>query len=104
MVKDMRKAPAFLKKYFWDIDFNKLDPNKYPAYVIQKILEFGDVRALRWLFRNFDRETIKKTVRERRGFSKLTANFCGIALDIPREEILCFKKGFPNPPIRIWPY
>jgi hypothetical protein len=100
----MGKAPLFLKKYFWDVDFSKLNVSKNPTYIIERLLEMGDAEALRWLFKNFDKETIKKTLRERRGFSKLAANFWGIILDIPREEILCFKKGFPNPPIRIWPY
>lgn len=98
------KAPLFLKKYFWDIDFKKLDPQKRPEYVIERILELGDVRAVRWVFRNFKKEVIKKAIMTRRGLSPKTANFWATFFNIPHEEIVCFRKGFPNPPKQIWSY
>ena len=45
----MKKAPAFLKQYFWDIDFDKLDIEKYPLYVVARILNYGDEKAIAWM-------------------------------------------------------
>lgn len=100
----MIKAPAFLKKYFWDIDFEKLDRQKSSYYVIERLLEFGDEHAVRWVLQYFNDETIKKTLKQGRGFSKRTASFWGMYFNIPRKEMVCFKKGFPNPPVKTWPY
>lgn len=100
----VKRAPLFLKRYFWDIDFAKFNPQKYSSQTILQILEFGNDKAVRWLFANFPKEKIKEVFKKRRGFSARTANFWSLILDIPQKEILCFKKGFPNPPVKIWPY
>lgn len=100
----MKRLPVFLKKYFWDVDFKKIDPKKYPSYIIQRILNFGDQRATGWLFRNFNKEIMKQTLQIRRGFSKRAATYWGKFFNMPRREIMYFKKGFPNPPVRLWPY
>lgn len=99
------KLPAFLKQYFWDVDFGKVDLNKtHPSYIIQRILNFGNDQAIKWLLRNFDIETMKQTLRNRRGFTKRAATYWGRFFNMPRQDIMYFKKGFPNPPVRLWPY
>lgn len=103
-IEIMEKAPKVLKGYFWDIDFNKLDIQKSAIYIIERLLEYGDEKAIKWLFKTYDKKLIKEVIMTRRGFSPKTANFWGIILNIPRSKILCFKKGFPNPPVRIWNY
>lgn len=100
----MSRVPLFLKKYFWDIDFKKLDPQKRPEYVIERILELGDVKAVRWVLRNFKKEVIKKVIMTRRGLSPKTANFWATFFNIPHKKIVCFRKGFPNPPMQTWSY
>lgn len=98
------KLPIFLKKYFWEVNFKRLDPERYPSYIIQRILNFGKDQATKWLFKNFDEEIIKQTLRDRRGFSKRAAAYWSKFFNMPKREIMYFKKGFPNPPVRLWPY
>lgn len=100
----MTKAPSFLKKYFWDIDFKKLDISKSSVYVIERILELGDIKAIKWVLKTFKKELIKKVVMTRRGLSPKTANFWTLYFNIPKDKIICFRKGFPNPPVRTWNY
>jgi hypothetical protein len=33
---------------FWDIDQEKLDPEKYGGFVVRRILEKGDLEDIRW--------------------------------------------------------
>ncbi len=100
-----KRLPIFLEHYFWDVDFNKIDLKKtHPNYIIERILNFGNERATKWLFRNFDEEIIKQTLRDRRGLSKRAATYWGKFFKMPKREIMYFKKGFPNPPMRLWPY
>jgi len=55
------KLPLFLKKYFWDVDFDKLDLSDCPEYIILRLLEYGDIEAIRWLFKNVSKVAIKKS-------------------------------------------
>lgn len=63
------KIASFLTKYFWDIDFKSLSA-KDSVFIIERILEYGDEKAIRWMMRNFDRSQIKKVLLSKRGFSK----------------------------------
>lgn len=101
----INKLPRSFKQYFWEVDFNKIDLNKtHPSYIIQRILNFGNEWATKWLLINFDEDVIKQTIRDYRGLSKHAAIYRGKFFKMPKREIMYFKKGFPNPPTRLWPY
>ena len=36
----------FTDNLFWDTDTSKLDLNEYPGYVIQRVLEYGEMKDL----------------------------------------------------------
>ena len=100
----MKKLPAFLKKYFWDAEFDQVDLNKNRIYVLKRLLEYGNLKAIRWLRKYFKTSEIKQTISSARGFSRKTANFWAVLLDIPRENILCLKKRSSKAPKIFWPY
>ena len=68
------KLPSFAKKYFWEVDVKRLDPAKKPVYVLKRIMEYGDPKAIRWARRVFPVAVWKKSVVSR-GISKRTRNF-----------------------------
>jgi hypothetical protein len=88
----MRKLPRFLKRYFWDVDFSKLQKDSYPQYIIERILEYGDEKAVKWLFRHFSRSEIRRTLIKRRGISPLSANYWSLILKLSKSKILCLQK------------
>ena len=49
----MKELLKFLKSYFWDADFKEIDPQENRAYVLKRILNYGDERAVTWMFDNF---------------------------------------------------
>lgn len=100
----MHKPPAFLKKYFWDIDFNKLNPQKNPQYAIERILELGDTKAVRWVYKNFNHDIIRKAVCQSRTLSQKTASFWSLILKIPKKDILCLQSDSQKIHKPIWPY
>lgn len=61
----MNKLPKSLHRYFWDIDPNKLDPQRYRLYVIRRIFEYGDIAALRWIFKRYRRSSLSKALEGR---------------------------------------
>lgn len=84
--------PSFLKTYFWDVDFQKLDFEKYPNFVIERILEYGNQRSVSWLSQFFSRDIIKETVINSRTLSPKSANFWALILGLDRKKVLCLKK------------
>ena len=68
-MQSRKRSPRFVKRYFWEVDLEKVRLPRHRTYVIERILERGDDRAI----------------------SPNTANPWALALDIPREEITCFS-------------
>jgi hypothetical protein len=101
---EMRKLPEFLNKYFWDVEFEKIDLQKRRVYVLRRILEYGDEKAVAWMWQNFKKSEIEDVLCKFRGYSQKSANFWALLLDVPREEVLCLKKPSSKEQKRIWPY
>jgi len=96
--------PKFLQSCFWDIDFEKLDFQKYPYFVIERILEYGNKKDVDWLAKNFPKDTIKKTIISSRSLSPKSANFWALVLNLDRDKVLCLKKSSAKKQNKIWPY
>jgi len=98
------KLPSFLKKYFWNIDFTKLDLEKDSFFVITRILEYGDVKDLCWLFKNVKRKQIEEVIMKSRELSPKTANFWSLFLNLDKNKILCLKKSYQKMQRSHWIY
>lgn len=96
--------PLFLHRYFWDIDVKKFNFREKPQYVVQRLLEVGNLKAVRWLLRNFKKEQIKETIQKRRGFSARTVSFWANFFKIPVNKIVCLQKPYLQQRKRHWPY
>lgn len=52
----------FRQALFWDVNPAKIDPKKNAAYIIERILDFGNDNEVKWLFKNYSKAMLKKTV------------------------------------------
>ena len=106
IILPMRRAslPKFLHHYFWDIDAFKLNPSKRPDYIIQRLLEMGDIKAIRWVRRNFSKRQIEENLCQSRQLTQKTANFWSLLLGVKKKEVRCLQKDFQRTPRAIWPY
>lgn len=100
----MKKLPAFLKQYFWDVDFKNIDPEESAQYVIARLIDRGNDKAIRWLFKNYPKDLIKEVVTTRRGFSPRTANFWALVLGIDKRKVVCLQKPYLKMRQQLWPY
>jgi len=89
-----KKRPEFLKKYFWDIDFDKINLESRKTYVLKRLLEYGDEDAVDWMWKNFKKRDIKDTLSNFRGYSQKSANFWALILNIKKENVKCLNKSF----------
>lgn len=102
--KNKKSLPEFLRKYFWDVDFGKINVKKYSPFVIGRILEYGDGPAIKWMLKNFEKSQIKKTLVEKKGISPKSAAFWALIFNVPKDKILCLKKYYQKTRKSHWPY
>ena len=69
-------AYQYKKSLFWDVDRNWLSPEKDWFFIVERILEFGDIDDLVWLKETFSEEKIKNTVQKSRILSDKTRAYC----------------------------
>ena len=54
----MKFRPAL----FWDVNPKSIDVKKNARYIIERILEFGEMGEVYWLFKTYSKEQIKKAM------------------------------------------
>lgn len=94
----VKKLPAFLKQYFWDVDFAGLNFEKSRTFVLKRVLDRGDTKALNWLMKNFTKSEIKSLLLFTRDISQKTANFWADYLKIDRKKVPCLQKPYSRIP------
>lgn len=82
----MVNLPKNLRPLFWDINTKGFDPKKHPRYTIERILEFGDEEAVRWLFTRFPKEKIRETIGKSRQLSERSKKFWKLFLESTRMD------------------
>ncbi len=98
------KLPKFLKEYFWDVDFESIDPQKSDQYIIARLIDRGNDKTIRWLFANYSKDIIRKVITTRRGFSPKTANFWALVLGIDKRKVVCLQTPYLKMLQQLWPY
>jgi len=76
---------------FWDIDQNKLDPNRHGAFVVGRILEKGDVEDIKWAIDFYGREFVREVFQKNAGKLDLKSNnFWCLYFNLNKSE--CIRK------------
>lgn len=68
------------RSLFWDVDPKTIDPKRHARYVIERILDFGNDREVRWLWRTYSRSLIRDVVRRSRVLHEKSRNFWSLML------------------------
>ena len=96
--------PTELHRFFWDVDAVKLNPSEHPLYVINRLLDKGNVLAVQWVRKNFSEKSIIDTIKTRRDFSPKTISFWAQYYNIPREEVRWYQEPYQSLRKQLWPY
>ena len=100
----MVRLPYFLKEYFWDVKFEDLEIKKHQIFILKRLMEHGNDKAVSWMQKNFKPAELKNALSNYRGYSRKSANFWAFILGIPKEDVLCLKTSSSKAPKNIWPY
>lgn len=88
----MASVPAALRPLFWDANIEALDTEKHKTYIIERVLEFGDEKAYRWLFNTYTNRDIIAVTKKSRRLSRPTAVMMANFYNLPEGEIRCLQK------------
>lgn len=92
MIKN--QLPDSFKKYFWDVDFKEIDFVKSKTFILKRVLDRGDDRAIKWLSKYYTKEDIKELLLTTRDLSPKTANFWTDYLNIDPKKVPCLQKPY----------
>jgi hypothetical protein len=91
-IRNSAALPRYLKPFFWESPLARIHPRRHWFYIIERLIEYGDDRAIHWLKRRYSPEEIAEVVRASRAISRNTANLWALILKIPRGKIRCFSE------------
>ena len=83
---------TFRSSLFRDAD--EIDADKHAAYVITRVLDYGDVEDVRKIRKLYPDEKIIETIRTRRGMFPKTGKYWAIRFNISFSEVPCLKKYY----------
>lgn len=67
--------PTSLKRFFWDIRIEDANIANHKDYIVSRLLEFGDERAVDWLESHYATDEIAAVVRKSRSLSPKSRNY-----------------------------
>jgi hypothetical protein len=80
------------KTYFWDIDPELLDENRSKRIIIERVMNFGNLREIKLILRHYGKEEVKKTVCNLNYIDPKTLNFLSLLLNVPISEFKCYTR------------
>lgn len=96
------KIPKQFWPYFWETDPAKLNPDKNSLLIIQRLLDWNNFSAAKWVVNSYPIEKIKESLVNLRGWSKRSANFWANYFGIPKTKVLCLHPESPNQRVSHW--
>ena len=96
--------PLFLKKYFWDTDISKLSLTKHATYIIERILEWGNLEAVRWLRERYTNKELLSVLEVSRSISHKSWHFWKLILLPSNKHIPCTRKFSDERQKKVWQY
>ncbi|MBI3577374.1 hypothetical protein HY086_05040 [Candidatus Gottesmanbacteria bacterium] len=96
--------PPSLYTFFWDVNPANVNPLEKPYFVINRLLDKGNVEAARWVLNNFSKDVIAETLRKIRDFSPWNGTFWARYLDVPIKEVRCLDPSYRTMRKQLWPY
>jgi len=96
------KPPPSIARFFCEICWEDRIADEYPFYTVERLIENGNLEAVRWLRDRYGDNFVRKVVCRSKNISRRTARYWQVVLDIPEEEIQCLSESWLNRPNRFW--
>lgn len=98
VVSSKEYIKGFSKHLFWDADLNELDMDKHSAYVIPRVLEYGDMDDWRLLNKYYSLNKIVEVCKSVRFLDPMCLTFICAISHTNEKEYRCYhyRQSFPT--------
>lgn len=79
------------RELFWDTEFKNLTYDKYPDYIIGRVLNYGEIKDIKEIKKVYGLKKIKE-VAKKAYLDRKSLNFWSLILNIPIKQFKCMKK------------
>lgn len=86
------KLPTKFYSFFWDVDAKKINPATHPHYVINRLLDKGELEAVRWVVKTFSKDFIVDSLIQDSNISPITATFFANYFSISPDRFISLRK------------
>lgn len=83
--------PENIKRFFWECKDAEIDIQRNWFFVIERLLEYGDLGAVKWVLENFEQTQIVEVVKTSRNLSGKTASMWQNYFNLSKGEIRCMN-------------
>jgi hypothetical protein len=72
--------PEDFKRYFWDVAFEELSWEKNQRFIVERLLNYGGLKEIKWLLSYAGNQFIKSVVKNSRNLNPKTMNYWNVML------------------------
>ena len=83
----INNIPEEFIKYFWEYDVNKINLSKNHDLIIERILNYGNIESIKWLFSIYKIEIIKEILSDNKRLLPKTKNYWKLILMMPGKKL-----------------
>lgn len=89
-MQDHSIIQQFSKHLFWDVKRENLGLGKNKAYIIQRALEYGQLKDWLLIKKVYGMEEITRTAMKLRSLDDISLNFISTLSGVPKEKFRCY--------------
>lgn len=91
---NLTEVPQHVRQYLWDVDQEKLSRSDHADFIIERVLEYGDMSALNWIREQYNPQEIKKVLINSRRISAKTGNFFALVYKLDPSTLKCLQEPY----------
>lgn len=88
---------AFSDYIFWDVDKNLVDLSSNASYVVQRVLEYGQIEDWRLLVAYYGLDRIVEIAKQIRSLDSKALSFISTVSDTSRDQYRCYTTRLSIP-------
>lgn len=79
------------KRFFWDVDYEKINYDKNPGWIIVRIFERGDIADIKKLRRYYGDRLIREVIVKAKYIEIETLQYLSAIYQIPKHKFRCYS-------------
>ena len=85
-----KEKPILDKRIFWDVDFEKIDYDEHPGWIIVRVFERGDIPDIQQLRKYYGDRLIKTEIVKAKYIEFETLQYLSAIYQIAKEKFRCY--------------